>query len=286
MSNKTIIISNDINNNSLTNFNKVDMSPYDNYQKQYTTFKRNYSQNRTKEYEISFNPFLSASSDVFKYTLQITNDHNTTNAQNPDEIKDTLISKINLFDENALKLGIENTEVLVTRYILCTFVDEMITTSLIGNNNNWTRNSLLNIFHKESYGGENFFHLLDKFLKTPAKYIHILEFMYVCIALGFEGKYRIIDRGAIELNNIKDSLFRQIKIVQGRDPFTFYTHQEPSKEKYRLFDKVSYPVLFGGSLLLLSIVYGILTFSLHNQNSNFLNTVLNKQIQSIELLQE
>lgn len=285
MSNKTIIISNDANNNSLTNFNKVDMSPYDNYQKQYSTFKRNYSQSRTKEYEISFNPFLSASSDVFKYTLQVTRNYDFANTS-LDDIKDTLISKINQFDENALKLGIENTEVLVTRYILCTFVDEMITTSSIGNNNNWTRNSLLNIFHKESYGGENFFHLLDKFLKTPAKYIHILEFMYICIALGFEGKYRINDRGAIELNNIKDSLFRQIKIVQGRDPFTFYTQQEPSKEKYRLFDKVSYPILFGGSLLLLCVVYSILTFSLYSQDENFVNKVLNKQIEQIELIED
>ncbi len=285
MSGKTIIISNDINNNSLTNFNKVDVNPYDNYQKQYSTFRRNSPQNaKANDYEISFNPFLSASSHLFKYTIQIM-DHKLDNS-NIDDIKDQLISKINAYDENALKLGIENTEVLVTRYILCTFIDEMITTSNIENKNNWSRNSLLNIFHKESYGGENFFHLLDKFLKTPAKYIHILEFMYVCLALGFQGKYRVNDRGSVELSNIKDSLFRQIKIVQGRDPFTFYTKQEPSQDKFRLFDKVSYPMLFLGSLLLLTVIYSILTFSLSQQNEDFLMNVFNKKIEKIELIEE
>ncbi len=66
--------------------------------------------------------------------------------------------------------------------------------------------------------------------------------MYICMALGFEGKYRVIDRGEVELNNIKDSLFRQIKIVKGRDPYTFYTSQEPSKDKYRLL--IKYLILF------------------------------------------
>lgn len=284
MSNKTIIISNDSNNSSLTNFNKVDMNPYDNYQKQHSTFKRNNIHSRSKEYEISFNPFLSASSHLFKYIIYVTHQNNLEH--NIDEIKDALIAKVNEYDENAMRHGIENTEILVTRYILCTFIDEMITTSSIGSKNNWSKNSLLNIFHKESYGGENFFHLLDKFLKTPAKYIHILEFMYICLSLGFEGKYKVIDRGEIELNNIKDSLFRQIKIVQGRDPHTFYTQQEPSKDKFRLFNKVSYPILISGTLLLISVIYGILTFALYNQDDDFTNTVLNKQIQNIELLEE
>ncbi len=106
--------------------------------------------------------------------------------------------------------------------------------------------------------------------------------MYICMALGFEGKYRVIDRGQIELNNIKDGLFRQIKIVQGRDPLTFYSTQEPSKDKYRLFNKISYPMLILSIFTLLIIVYSSLTFSLHQQDEDFVN-LLNKDYKAFQI---
>lgn len=278
MSNKTILISNNQSNNSLTNFDNRQATPYNNLKKQKSVFKRNRVK-KDNDYEISFNPFISASSPLFKLVLQLQDD-NTTKEVN--QAREEFVGKINLYNESASKYGIDESEILVTRYILCTFIDELITTTSFGRNNNWSNNSLLSIFHNETYGGENFFHLLDKFLKTPAKYIHILELMYTCLALGFEGKYRVIDRGQIELNNIKDSLYRQIKIVQGRDPLTFYTNQEPAKDKYRLFNKVSYWVLFSSILILLIIIYSSLTFSLHKQDNDFLDQ-LNKDFKEFEI---
>ncbi len=278
MSNKTILISNDQSNNSLTNFDNRQATPYSNFKKQKSVFKRNRAR-KENNYEISFNPFISAASPLFKLVLQLQDD-NTTKDVN--EIREEFVGKINLYNESASKYGIDESEILVTRYILCTFIDELVTTTSFGRNNNWSNNSLLSIFHNETYGGENFFHLLDKFLKTPAKYIHILELMYTCLALGFEGKYRVIDRGQIELSNIKDSLYKQIKIVQGRDPLTFYTNQEPAKDKYRLFNKVSYWVLFSSIMILLIIIYSSLTFSLHKQDDDFLNQ-LNKDYKEFKI---
>jgi len=271
MSNKTILVSkNGQNPTSLTSFNKVESSPYDNFEKQKSTFKRNRSANKGNDYNISFNPFINAASPLFRSCLELKFSQNITDV---DDLREEFINKINLYNDSALKNGIDNTEVLVTRYLLCTYVDELVNTTYIGSENNWSNNSLLSIFHNETYGGENFFHLLDKFLKAPAKYIHILELMYTCLALGFEGKYRVMDRGQIELNNIKDSLFRQIKIVKGREPMTFYTKQEPAKNKYRLFSKVSYPLLFLSIFLLLVVVYSSLTYALHQQDNEFLNTI-------------
>ncbi len=275
MSNKTILISGNNKGNSLTNFNKVDMNPYDNFHKQTSTFRKNNLKTKAYEYEISFNPLINAASPLIKYVLEV--GENSDGELDIDDIKEGCISRINLFGETALNHGIDNTEILVTRYILCTFTDEFMNIYLSHTNTSWSSNSLLNIFHRETYGGENFFHLLDKFLRTSAKYIYILELMYICLALGFEGKYRVIDRGQIELNNIKDSLYRQIKIVQGRDPHTFYSYQEASKDKYRLFNKIPYSLLFLGIFLLLTIIYSILTLSLNEQNSDFIDIVKNKK---------
>lgn len=270
MPNKTILISGD--NSSLTNFNKLDTNPYDDFKKQKSAFKRNSFKNKIDDFEISFNPFISSASQVLKYVLDVME----SDEENIEEVHENCIAKINLYGENTLKLGIENTETLVTRYILCTFMDELMGINFSKYSQNWSRNNLLNIFHKETYGGENFFHLLDRFLKTPAKYIHILELMYLCLALGFEGRYRVINRGEIELNSIKDSLYKQIKIVQGRESYKFYTKQEASNVKFRLFNKVPYLFLFIGVFSFICVVYIIFTFSLSQQNDAFIDRIENK----------
>lgn len=269
MNNKTILIAQNQNNNSLTNFNHEQKSTIEDYRKQKSVFKRR-PMKKANEYEISFNPFITAASPLLRTVLQM---KENLEKEHEYEIREELVEKINLYNETASKYGIEENEILVTRYILCTFADELMNSTYLGKENNWSNNSLLSIFHNETYGGENFFHLLDKFLRVPAKYIHILELMYICISLGFEGKYRVIDRGQIELNNIKDGLFRQIKIVQGRDPLSFYTKQEPSKDKFRLFNKVSYPILFLSIFTLISIIYFALTFSLYTQSEDFIELI-------------
>lgn len=278
MNNKTILISHNQNNDSLTNFNQQQKSTIDDYKKQKSVFKRR-PLRKSNEYEISFNPFITAASPLLRTVIQLRKDLEVDNSY---KAREELVEKINLYNDSATKYGIEENEILVTRYILCTFTDELINSTNFGKDNNWSNNSLLSIFHNETYGGENFFHLLDKFLKVPAKYIHILELMYICISLGFEGKYRVIDRGQIELSSIRDGLFKQIKIVQGRDPLTFYSTQEPAKDKYRLFNKVSYPMLILTILTLLFIVYTSLTFSLHQQDEKFIN-LLNKEYKAFQI---
>jgi len=272
--NKTILVSKEINNNRLTNFNKSDENFFNEFKK-YNPNNNKYSKN---PYEISFNPFMTVSTPLFKTVLEI---QNNSIALDMNEIREDFITKINIYSETALEYKIDNMEILVTRYILCTFIDEILNVTF-SNNDNWFNRSLLSIFHNETYGGENFFHLLDKFLKAPAKYIHILELMYVCLSLGFLGKYRVVSRGEIELSNIKESLYRQIKIVQGREPMNFYVKPEPLKQRYRLFNKTSYPIVMISIFGLIVSLYFLLSYKLYEKNNgytDFINDISNKNIQ-------
>jgi len=45
----------------------------------------------------------------------------------------------------------------------------------------------------------------------PQRYLALLELLYVCLALGFEGKYRLDDRGAARLQEIREGLYRRIE---------------------------------------------------------------------------
>jgi len=265
MANKTILVTKKYND-SLTSFdNEQDHYNSNNLTKQKSTFKRSRVKNKNS-YDISMNPFISCSSSIMKFVLELNKEQDQNDIY---EIKEVLIEKIDKYEEELDKLRIDEKEQLTTKYILCTFIDEIINTTSLRNNNTWTNNSMLSTYFNETYGGDNFFNMLDKFLKAPAKYIHILELMYICITLGFKGKYRVINRGDLELNLLKDSLFQQIKIVQGKEPVNFYIKQEPIKDKFSLFKKVSYPLLFTVIFIMLFIVYFSLSYSLNSSNSEF-----------------
>ena len=70
----------------------------------------------------------------------------------------------------------------------------------------WAKHSLLVLFHKESWGGEKFFQLLSKLAENPSANRNLLELMYICLAFGFEGRYRVIDNGRAQLEAVRERL--------------------------------------------------------------------------------
>jgi len=284
---KTLLMS---SSNNLTKFenrgvqdvnleNRMDQEPnYDYYNPKDIYKKKIFS--RLNGFDISFNPFIDASAHLFRYINDIMQKLKENSELDAHEIKQECIAKISLFDEKAIKIGIDNNEMLAVRYILCTVIDEFMNSSQLAKDNAWINNSLLKTFHKETYGGENFFYILDNFLKSPAKYIHILELMYICLSLGFKGRYRLSNSAEMELNNIQDSLFKQIKIVKGREPDTFYTTHNISNSKFKLFNNIPYPIIILSACVLLFILYITLTIFLNENNDSFLNLIYNEIVQS------
>jgi type VI secretion system protein ImpK len=55
--------------------------------------------------------------------------------------------------------------------------------------------------------GVGFFRLLDEVKKTPGTDLAVLELMYLCLSLGFQGQYRASQRGPAELDRIREDLY-------------------------------------------------------------------------------
>ncbi len=126
-----------------------------------------------------------------------------------------LIREINTFDAKAREAGSKPEIVLAARYILCTILDEAVLNTPWGAESAWTQKTLLSTFHNETSGGEKFFLILDRMRESPAENLDILELMYICISLGFEGKYRVVHRGRDALEQMRDELFRIIRTHRG-----------------------------------------------------------------------
>lgn len=115
------------------------------------------------------------------------------------------------FDERMRAAGVPPEDALVARYLLCTFFDSAVLNTPWGAQSDWSGQSLLVMFHKEKSGGEKFFQILERLRAQPARYIDLLELQYVCLALGYEGMYRIDERGASRLAELQHALSRSIR---------------------------------------------------------------------------
>src|SRR5690554_7013039 len=172
-------------------------------------------------FNISVNPLVAAASPVLSELVRLK--HNTE-SEDLAALKERLSAEVKLFEHRALQEGVENSQVMATRYVLCTAIDEAVVTTPWGNESEWSQMSLLSSFHNETFGGEKFFQLLERLSRNPVKHLHLLKLMYLCLSLGFEGKYRVMPRGTLELEVIRDSLYRQIRQLRGDVPSEISPH--------------------------------------------------------------
>jgi len=121
------------------------------------------------------------------------------------------IQEIHTFEERARRAEVPAEDVLAARYALCTVIDEAVLNTPWGAQSDWSTQSLLVTFHREAAGGEKFFQILDRVSGEPQRYLALLELLYVCLALGFEGKYRLDERGAARLQEVRESLYRRLE---------------------------------------------------------------------------
>jgi len=120
------------------------------------------------------------------------------------------IQEIRTFEERARRADVPAEDVLAARYALCTVLDEAVLNTPWGAQSNWAGQSLLVTFHREGSGGEKFFQILDRVSGEPQRYLALLELLYVCLALGFEGRYRLEENGAARLADVRQRLYQRI----------------------------------------------------------------------------
>ena len=198
------------------------------------------------------NPLVHAASSVLTSIIYIQN----SNDISLESHRNIMIAEIQAFNTHAKVAGFNEAQVNTAQYLLCTALDESVTTSKIsGANENWQSHSLLSTFHKDTWGGELFFDVLDRAMKQPASRLHLLELMYILLSLGFEGKYRMQDRGSLDLESLRDQLYRQIRALRG-EPSSDLAKKIP---EYNLKTK-SYGYISTGFISLVVLICLSVTF--------------------------
>ena len=140
-----------------------------------------------------------------------------SDAPDIDYLRARLITQVRNFQRNTIEAGIDQHTQEHAQYVLCTLLDEVIANCDWGQGT-WSKQSLLMIFHNETAGGEGFFVRLDAAELKPMENLALLELMYLCLALGLEGRYRIQSEGRAALALRRRQLYESIRLHRGYHP--------------------------------------------------------------------
>ncbi|MCF6305843.1 MAG: type IVB secretion system protein IcmH/DotU [Rhodobacteraceae bacterium] len=158
------------------------------------------------------NPLNAAASQIFALIGRI---RNRAQHNDPAALRNAVVNEIQQFEQRALHAGIPAQTVNIARYALCATVDDVVLNTPWGGRSIWTTQSMVGTFHKETHGGDRFFDLLARMEQEPSVNLHMLEFIYICLSLGFEGRLRVEHQGSDKHLRIREGLARLIRANRG-----------------------------------------------------------------------
>jgi type VI secretion system protein ImpK len=158
------------------------------------------------------NRLLSCALPLLSLVMQL---RNSASHHDIPGLRHAIVNEIKAFDLQAKGKGCVLEQVQTARYILCSLVDEVVLNTPWGGNSIWATQGMLITFHKESWGGEKFFQVLNNIISQPGTYLDLLEVFYYCLSLGFEGKYRVQQQGIDRLQGVRENLYQVIQRQKG-----------------------------------------------------------------------
>ena len=132
-----------------------------------------------------------------------------------DKFMQYLTREIKVFEDKIKRAGYTSEVVDAANYSICSLLDDMIIYNKIGLVIQWNGYELLRSFAGENLDGKNFFVVLDTAMAHPTLNLDLLELLYLCLILGFEGKYREQKKGRMIIDNLVNELYGLLRRYRG-----------------------------------------------------------------------
>jgi type VI secretion system protein ImpK len=164
---------------------------------------------------VGLNPLVRAASPLLILAGQL---RTAVSPMDVSDLRRHALAEIRQFEHEARGMGVSNETVIAARYVLCAALDEAVLGTPWGSQSEWAQHPLLVTLHREAWGGEKFFEMLDRVSPDPARHINLMELQYVVLAFGFKGKYHLDPRGHEKLGEVQHDLYRKIRNHRGLAP--------------------------------------------------------------------
>ncbi len=212
------------------------------------------------------NPLVKSACSLLALAARLRNhaQHRDVNA-----LRSHVISEIRAFEHNGMVGGISSKTIRIARYVICATLDDIILNTPWGSRSIWASQSLVSNFHKDVSGGDRFYDLLRKTQANPSRDKDLLELLYLCISLGFEGRLRIMPQGTNTLSRLRYGISRLIRSLRGDQDSDLSPHWHGLEDSYRplKWSMSAWGIFFSAGLVAV-LVYSTLAFLLGEKSQH------------------
>jgi len=148
-------------------------------------------------------------SDVLSLILQL---RNSRDLPAPDILQRRVLGLFDTMMQNGREARIPEQDMIDAKYALAAFADEIIYHSNWPGKTQWLSNPLQLQFFQLNTAGDGFFTNLDN-LHGQRQRVHVAQIYFLCLALGFQGKYRL--RQQEGLSAVVEGLGNYVAVSEG-----------------------------------------------------------------------
>ena len=113
----------------------------------------------------------------------------------PEELQQRIGTMFEVMARRFREDGLADDDLNNARYALCAFMDEQVLRSSWPGRQQWLAQPLQLVYFNENTAGEGFFARMEALERQPNRG-NVLQIYYLCLALGFQGKYAVHSREA------------------------------------------------------------------------------------------
>jgi len=234
---------------------------------------------------ININPLVAACDQILSLAIAL---KTTEFPDNNTQFLQDLSHEIRSFEHHAQIANYQSNIIIAARYALCCLLDEIITQTEWSQTNNWRDKNLLTLFHNENDGSTRFFSIIDRSLENISTNLHLIELLYLCLNLGFVGKYQNTEHGQSELVAITNKLYQIIGHHNHLNRKNLLAHDSiPEPQQNQQTPTITANIinpkkLFGIAIALSIVISGLIYFGIHLK----LNSISKEIHTTIEQLQK
>ncbi|MFK7837096.1 MAG: type IVB secretion system protein IcmH/DotU [Sulfitobacter sp.] len=214
------------------------------------------------------NQLTASAAPLFSLISRI---RNRAQHMDPDKLRSSVVAEVRAFENRALQAGVPAQTVKIARYALCATLDDVVLNTPWGGQSSWGLQSMVGTFHRETVGGDRFYDLLARLEKEPGTNLDVLEFIYMCLSLGFEGRLRIEQGGPDKHLQIRQGLARIIRGQRGDVERDLSPHWEGEDKPFKALSAWRLVwIALGATAALLALQFTSLSYLLSNQTERLI----------------
>jgi type VI secretion system protein ImpK len=191
----------------------------------------------------------------------------------PDNLRRSLTQRFEAMERRAKEFRLEAGDVADVKFALTAFLDETILNSRWRAKEAWRARPLQLDYFKTNLAGQEFFVRLERIWENRKNQAALLEVYYLCLLLGFEGKFKLQDKE--ELNKLKNDIALELRETRAVAEYTLAPNGQKLETTRRRYGPPSWLIV------LLCLCVGLLLYAILSESSFNKAAAVQKKLEAV-----